>query len=126
MRNAKSNYAAHFLIAMFFYALVLILSIWLIRSFPGAAWHVPVALSPAIPGFVAALVIAREIGSRDELQRQIQLEAIAFAFGGTAIVAVSIGLLEIAGARPLNGAYFIPIMMALWGIGQFWAIRRYR
>jgi hypothetical protein len=124
--NPSSKYALRFLLAVLLYAVLLIVAVLLIRAYPDADWHIPIALLPAIPGVIGARVIASEVGSRDELERQIQLESLAFAFAGTAVVALSIGLLEVAGVPQINGAFYIPIMMALWMLGQVAAKRRYR
>ena len=115
-----------FALSMLAYAILLVVSILALRRFPDTPWGFPIALVPVVPGMFAAMAIAREISSRDELQRRIQLEAIAFAFPATAIVALSIGLLENVGVQQLNGTFYVPIMVGLWGLGQVLSSRRYR
>ncbi len=115
-----------FALSMLAYAILLVVSILALRRFPDTPWGFPIALVPVVPGMFAAMAIAREIGSRDELQRRIQLEAIAFAFPATAIVALSIGLLENVGVQQLNGTFYVPIMVGLWGLGLVLSSRRYR
>jgi hypothetical protein len=115
-----------FALSMVVYAILLIGAIWLLDLYPNTLLRIPIALAPAVPGAFAASAISREIGSRDELQRQIQLESFAFAFGATAIVALAIGLLEIAGVKQINGTFYVPIMVFLWGIGNVLASRRYQ
>ncbi len=62
----------------------------------------------------------------DELQRRIQLEAFAFSFGVTGIVTFSYGLLTYVGFPAISWVWIFPLMVALWGIGQGVATRRYR
>jgi len=111
---------------MLTYAVVLVAAILILREIPESPWQIPIALAPAIPGIFAALAISREIGRLDELERRIQLEALAFAFAATAIVALSIGLLENAGIEQINGTFYVPIMIGLWGVGLVIASRRFR
>jgi uncharacterized membrane protein len=124
MKKTNIN-TTQFALSMAAYIILLIITTYLLRRFPETPWQIPIALIPVIPGLFATTVIVREISQRDELQRQIQLKALAFAFSGTAITALSIGLLENAGVKQLNGAFYVPIMMGLWGVGQFLAGRRY-
>ncbi len=62
----------------------------------------------------------------DELQRRIQLEAFAFSFGATGIVTFSYGLLTYVGFPVISWVWIFPLMVALWGISQGVAVRRYR
>ena len=125
MKKSTSN-LIFFALSMLAYGIVLVGAILVLKRFPDTPWQVQIALAPAIPGVFAAIFIARAIGQRDELQRQIQLEALAFAFGGTAITALSIGLLENAGVEQINGTFYVPIMIGLWGVGQILFSRKYR
>jgi peptidoglycan/LPS O-acetylase OafA/YrhL len=125
MKNARSPLAL-FVLAMTAYVILVATAVILLSRFPETPWRIPIALAPAIPGIIVAVAVAREIGRRDELQRQIQLEALAFAFAATAIVALSLGLLANAGIQQINSTFYVPIMVGLWGVGQILAARRYR
>lgn len=125
MKRNSPNIRA-FVLAMALYAVLLVGSILVLRRLPEGPLKFIVALVPVLPGLYMARVIAREISRRDELQRRIQLEALAFAFAGTAVTALGIGLLENAGVPPLNGSFYVPIMAALWVFGQAIASRKYR
>lgn len=122
--NKLTSPLALFAFSMLTYAVVLVAAILILREIPESPWQIPIALVPAIPGIFAALAISREIGRLDELERRIQLEALAFA--ATAIVALSIGLLENAGIEQINGTFYVPIMIGLWGVGLVLASRRFR
>ncbi|MCP5097466.1 MAG: hypothetical protein GY943_18125 [Chloroflexi bacterium] len=124
MKKTNLN-LTQFALSMVAYTILLIIATLLLKRFPETPWQIPIALIPVIPGLFATMIIVREISQRDELQRQIQLKALAFAFCGTALTALSIGLLENAGVKQLNGGFYVPIMMGLWGVGQFLAGRKY-
>lgn len=62
----------------------------------------------------------------DELQRRIQLEGIAFAAGGAAILIFAYGFLESAGLPRLSLIWVFPLIVALWGLGLALASARHR
>ena len=74
----------------------------------------------------AAWVILRELRRMDELQRRIQLEALGFAFAGTALLTFSYGFLEGLGYPRLSMFTVWPVMAALWIVGLLMARRRYQ
>jgi len=108
------------------YVILLLVSVVLLNSNPTAPWRGLVAVLPAIPIIFVLLVVVRLIGRLDELQRRIQLDAIAFAFGATAIVTFTWGLLETAGFPHLSLIWVLLLMSALWGVATIFASRRYR
>jgi len=68
----------------------------------------------------------RAIWRMDEMQRRIQLDAIAISFLGTALVTFGWGFAEGAGLPHLRAFSVWPIMGALWALGMVIAQRRYR
>ncbi|KAA3648214.1 MAG: hypothetical protein DWQ07_04250 [Chloroflexi bacterium] len=124
--NKPRSFGLHFGLAMTLYALLLLGAAIFIRANPETPWRYILAILPVLPGIYAAWSVSEEISRRDELQQKMQLEALSFAFGGTALVTLAIGLLDMAGVEQLNGAWYVPIMMALWGLGQWIAKRKYR
>jgi hypothetical protein len=60
------------------------------------------------------------------LQRRIQLEGLAFGFGGGWFFAIGYQVLERAGAPELTAPAVIVAMTGAWGVGQILAIRRYQ
>ena len=124
--NTQRPFVTQFALAMLAYGVVLIASILLLQGNPEAWWRFPVALSPVIPALVGMQVIVRVVREMDELQQRIQLEAVAFSLGSTAMLTFSYGFLEGVGFPHLNWTFVLPMIVALWGIGQIVARRRYR
>ena len=79
---------------------------------------------------IGAAVIVRAVlrATRrlDELQRHIQLDGIAVAYWGTALLTCAWALAEVAGMPRLPTWAIWPIMGVLHSIGLVFASRRYR
>jgi hypothetical protein len=70
--------------------------------------------------------ILRQLRRMDEFQLRVQLEALAFAFAGTALLTFGYGFLEVAGYRLISMFFVWPLMAVLWEIGLLLARRRYQ
>lgn len=109
------------------YCIVLIISISIINNSPATAWwRIPLALAPIIPSIFAMIAFLRALGRMDELQRRIQLEALAFGFGAAGIITFSYGFLENVGFPHINWIFVFPMMIMFYGIGSGIASWRYR
>ena len=126
MNEPSRSFGAQFGLAMALYAILLLGVAVFIRANPQTPWRFVFAVLPVLPGIYAAWTVSQEIARRDELRQKIQLEALSMAFGASVLVALTIGLLDMAGVAQPNGAWYVPIMMGLWGLGQWIAIRKYR
>jgi hypothetical protein len=121
------RYAVELLAGLLAYGLILPLIFFALRyGWVGEEWKVPLLLLPMVPIFMVAWVILRQIRRLDEFQRKTQLEVLAFAFAGTALLSLSYGFLEIAGLPKLSMFYVWPVMSALWVIGGFISRLHYR
>jgi hypothetical protein len=126
-QSASKTYTREFLTAMVAYAVVLIVSVFLIKhSPPSAWWRMPLALAPMIPIIFALRAFLRFFHRIDELQRRIQLEAFALSFGVTCLVTFGYSLLENAGFPAISWIWIPPFMIFLWGMGACIASRRYQ
>jgi hypothetical protein len=134
MNQSASNYqlvskayTREFLTAMITYAVVLLVSGSLLKHGPSEAWwYIPLALTPIIPILFALRAFLRFFQRIDELQRRIQLEALALSFGATCVVTFSYSVLEYAGFPALNWIWVPTFMMTFWGIGTvIISLRRY-
>jgi len=92
----------------------------------GAApvWAVAVALLTAVPAVVGIVGAVRTVRALDEMWRQTNYRALAFAFIATLIAVLAQWLLEPLGFVFLTW-WRLPLLMAvLWGVGMIWAYRR--
>ena len=112
--------------ALGLYAVVLIGVIALINANPEAWWRVPLVLVPMAPVVLALIAFMRYFDRMDELQRRVQLEALAFAFGGTALLTFGYGFLQLVGFPQQSWFFVWPIMAVLWIAGKARADRRYQ
>lgn len=126
MRSTHRRYFIELTGAIVAYAIVLVISITLLNLFPDSPLRVLLALAPMIPACFIPFVVVRMLGRVDELQRRIQLEALGFAFAGTAVLTFAYGFLQVVGFPPVSWFAIWPIMALLWVIGAAWASRRYR
>lgn len=127
VKTAARQYLREFGLAMTGYTVVVIGSISLIEISPSSAWwRIPLAITPIIPATFGIIAYMRFVNRMDELQRRIQFEGIAFAFGVAGILTFSYGFLENVGFPHINMLWVFPFMIALWGIGTAIAMRRYQ
>jgi ABC-type multidrug transport system permease subunit len=120
-------YKRTYYIAMIIYAVVLLASVFLTKHGPPSAWwRIPLALVPLIPVFFALRAFLRFFSRLDELQRRIQLEALALSFGVTCVVTWSYGLLEYVGFPDVSLIWVPPFMLLFWSISVHIASQRYQ
>ncbi len=102
----------------------------LLKSFEmGTLLRVVVALFPVIPFVILLWMIIRGISQMDELERRIQLEALAVAFPLTFLMLMTLGLLELAiRLKPEDWSYrhLWPFMFIFYLFGLIRARRRYQ
>lgn len=77
--NAK-RYLREFLTSMAAYAVMVPVSIWLLKNHEHSALRFLFAGLPVIPSAFAMWAAIRSFRGMDELQRRIQFEGMAFAF----------------------------------------------
>jgi len=103
---------------------------WLLKHAAMGTWlRVAVALFP-VPFFALFLVLfIRNIRSMDELQRRIQLEALAIAFPLAVLLLMTLGLLQRAIDLPFEDWSYAHVWVYLpifYSLGISIAARRYR
>ncbi len=119
---------------LFITTVAYLITLYLVRENQG--WdpkvRVGVTLLPLLPGLVYLCVLWGTFKSLDELQRRIQLEAWAFALGGTVVVSAFMNVLNANGigfqnypnGLELGGAYMS--VFFFWCLGVAQATARYR
>lgn len=107
------------------YAVLLVVSLTLLRTGHLGAWRYPVALLPVLPIPFGMLAFVRMLRRLDELQRRIEFDALAYSFGATMLITFTYGFLENAGLPRLSWIWVLPLMGVLWGAARIFAHRRY-
>lgn len=126
MKAANRTYMRQMIVAMVFYVVLVIVSVWLIGRMEETIWRIPIALLPVIPAAFALRAFIRYLNSIDEFMQKMQLNAIAIAAGATGMITFAYGFLENAGLPRLSWTFIFPLMIAIWGIALTAIERRYR
>lgn len=87
---------------------------------------IAVTLSPMIPAAAIPWVIIRQLRLLDEMQRKIQLEALAFTSAAAALLTFSYGFLENIGFPQMPTHVVLPMICGLWQLGVLIGWLRYR
>ncbi|MDT1063749.1 hypothetical protein RM190_17930 [Paracoccus sp. CPCC 101403] len=109
------------------YIVVLIVSQRMLASIgPDSTMTPLLAVAPIIPAVFICGVVVQAIRNLDEMQRKLQLEALAVAFAGTALITFGYGFLEGNGLPKLSMFAVWPLMSALWFTGVMVGLLRHR
>jgi len=108
-------------------------SIWLLRHplLGSATWlRTVVVLAPILPMAFAIRAVVRIVLAGDELQRRIDLEAIAVAALAVSLGTLTLSLLMVVKIVDISGqSALVWVFPALWvgySFARLWAARRYR
>ncbi|MCW2248457.1 hypothetical protein M2352_004117 [Azospirillum fermentarium] len=118
-------YLRRFTLGLLAYGTALFMSRILLQGGLEQPWLTAVALLPMVPATGLCAVIVRQVRRMDELQRRVQVEALALAFAGTALITFSYGFLEGTGLPRLSMFTVWPLMAALWVGALLLVSRRY-
>jgi len=105
---------------------VLFITVTLLKTLGNSPWRFLAAILPMLPIVLGLLVFLRFFGEMDELQKRIQLYALAFSFGATGLLTFAYGLMQNAGLPQVSFIAVFPAMIALWGLGSVIASLRYQ
>ncbi|HET6176340.1 MAG TPA: hypothetical protein VFE61_05360 [Candidatus Sulfotelmatobacter sp.] len=123
--NAK-RYLREFLSSMAAYAVMVPVSIWLLKGHEHSPARFLFAVLPVIPSVFAMWAAIRFFRGLDELQRRIQFEGVAFAFLATCLISLTWGFLQNAGLPHADVIWVTPLLISAWGLGLGIASRRYQ
>jgi len=84
-----------------------------------------VAILPTVIGLGTILVFRRFLAQADELQRKIQLDALALGFGVGVIGSVGLELLQAAGAPAFDPSSVMVLMIVAYSVAAYAGMRRY-
>lgn len=126
MNESCKTFRKQGLLALGIYSGVVVVSIWSISRFHLGWWKIPVAITPVFPALLFVRAILDFFSRCDELQMRIHLQALAFAFAGTALLTLTYGFLQNVGLPTANWVWVWPLMGSLWMAGAAIARRKYR
>ncbi|WP_336175354.1 hypothetical protein [Acinetobacter ursingii] len=112
----KSRAVLELVLAITFYVVILIISLKALTHIENQSLKVLVSLLPVLPVILVMWVIIRQFIRFDELQRKIQLQALAISFLGTAFLTFSYGFLENIGFPKLTMFIVWPMMGTFWSM----------
>jgi|SRR5690554_5097932 hypothetical protein len=116
MNAASKTYARDFVVRMIAYVIFIILSRLLLNSVDTSPWRYLIALLPVIPVIFLVLAFRRYLSGIDELQKRIQLQAIGFAAGTTALLTFAYGFPELIDFPRFSTSLTFALMVILWGL----------
>ena len=105
-------------------ALASVVAIGLMSRFP--TLRTALLVVGASVAVAAVWFLLRFLSSRDELERQINYRALIFAFCGTLLFSLLIGLLQAAGFHSISWLGIPVLMVILWSVGLIVYSWRYR
>lgn len=112
----KSRAVLELVLAITFYVVILIISLKALTHIENQSLKVLVSLLPVLPVILVIWVIIRQFIRFDELQRKIQLQALAISFLGTAFLTFSYGFLENIGFPKMTMFIVWPMMGTFWSM----------
>ncbi|MFW1811194.1 hypothetical protein ACG9HX_07605 [Acinetobacter ursingii] len=112
----KSRAVLELVLAITFYVVILIISLKALTHIENQSLKVLVSLLPVLPVILVIWIIIRQFIRFDELQRKIQLQALAISFLGTAFLTFSYGFLENIGFPKLTMFIVWPMMGTFWSM----------
>jgi hypothetical protein len=98
----------------------------LVKAGVAPAWTAGMAVLAVVPAVLGIIGAARFVAVLDEMWRQINYRALAFAFITTLGAVLLQWLLADLGVQVLTWRWFALLMVVLWGVGMTWAYRRLR
>ena len=131
MRPVHRRYLGRFVPAMAGYCALIGLYGWLVPRTDSIALRTLLALLPMVPVVLAMRAIALVIREQDELERQIDLQALAAAAVLTSCGFLSFGLLLSAGVLPgvpaaLVALLVLPCFFWVFGLAKLTLVLRLR
>lgn len=126
MYHVEKRYRIELVAALLAYVVLLIIALFIFQAEPPLVLRYLIVLLPVLPIAYGMWAYRRFLHGIDELQRRIQLDGLAFAVGGTGLITMAWGFLELAGLPRLSTLWVFPILVWLWGLGSALAARRYR
>jgi hypothetical protein len=100
-------YSAAFLSAIMFSA----------ASYAPVSYQRPLLVLALVTALAAAFFLVLFLRSRDERERQINYRALTFAFVGTLVLSLVVGLAQLFGFHSIPWLGIPAVMVTLWSVG---------
>ncbi len=130
MRSAYRAYLRRFFPAILAYVVVLFAAMYALRQVEALPLRALIALAPMLPIVLVARAIVLFVRDSDELERRVELEALALAALLLSTGSFALGLLVLADVLPIPGGialiWVMPSYLFLYGTCKCFAARRYR
>lgn len=128
-RALSRAYLRAFMPAMLAYTLAVWLSVWLLGRVEQPSLRALVALLPVLPIGLCLRATARYIRGLDEMQRRIELEAVALGSICVAFAYLTGGFLQAARVIDISGTttmlWVLPSLCLAYGIAKRFVLRHY-
>ena len=122
----KGKHLIKFFIGMALYTVILLVCTKLAKGpLVGSPWIWAMMLLPVLPVAYALKQNFAAIVEMDEMMRRIHLESALVSCFATGFLTFSWGLLEIAGLRPFESVFVLPLLIAFYGLAVHWRKRVY-
>jgi hypothetical protein len=126
----RRRYLREFLPPMAVYVAAVFASVWLLKRVDALPLRALVALLPLPPVALALRAIMRYIRDADELQRQIELEAVSFTTAVISLLYLAGGFLQMAKVIDIDAGdamfWVFPLVCIGYGLTKIVVHRRYR
>ncbi|MCJ0826304.1 hypothetical protein MQC88_10140 [Luteimonas sp. 50] len=126
----RRRYLRDFVPAMGGYIVLLFASMWLLKRVDEPALRALVALLPVPPIALMLRAIVRFIRDADELQRQIELEAVSLATALVSLLYMAGGFLQLARVIDVPAGvamiWMFPLVCLVYGLAKIAVVRRFR
>jgi len=86
-------------------------------SYASVSYHKPLLVLALVTALTAAFFLVLFLRSRDERERQINYRALTFAFVGTLVFSLLVGLAQRLGFHSLPWLGIPVLMITLWSVG---------
>jgi hypothetical protein len=129
MRAVHKRYLREFFPAMAAYVVLILLSVYWLKTLEGTAIRAIVTLLPVLPIAFVIRAMVRVIRDQDEFERRIDLESIAIAGGLGGFGFFTYGMLlnaKVIAVPPAEAVaiWVLPVLMGCFGVSKC-AIRLY-
>ena len=124
--NAKKQYRNRFFVLVGLYVLAVLWNQSQMEQTVDTLPRIMLALLPVLLILIMMREYIKYLRSMDELQRQIQLEALGFSWAATGLITFTLAFLQDVGVPELPIVWVFPMMILLWGAWQPIAQRRYQ